>query len=170
MPKTKEKWRKIPKFPGYEVSNLGRVRSLKGQKKKLMKIRMGSDGYPRITLQREDGQKTVCKIHNLVASAFLGPARGRLVRHKDGDRTNPKLSNLAYGSTMDNHKDKYEHGTHQIGERNSRALLTEEEVLDIYENPDGMTQQELADHYGMSRQSISDIQRGITWVEVTSKN
>lgn len=167
MPKKKEKWKKIPHFSDYEVSNLGRIRSLKGKKKKLMKIREGADGYPRITLQRDDGQKTVCKIHNLVASAFLGSPNGRLVRHKDGDKSNPNLSNLAYGTTMENHEDKYEHGTHQMGEQNSRALLTKDEVLDIYDNPEGLTQQELADYYGMSRQAISDIQRGQTWTEIT---
>lgn len=171
----KERWKEIPGFSWYEISTQGRVRTYKGvnqnspprKRPVLMKIRVGDDAYPRVTMQSDSGKKLVRRVHLLVAAAFLGPARGRLVRHKNGDPGDPRLSNLKYGSHKQNSKDKYAHGTDGRGEGNSQAILTEEEVIDIYENPDGWYQQELADYYGISRQAVSDIQNGVTWTEIT---
>ena len=61
---------------------------------RLMKIRIGKDGYPRVTLQDAEGDKIVERVHLIVAEAFLGPAKGRIIRHLDGDRENAKLNNL----------------------------------------------------------------------------
>lgn len=45
-------------------------------------------------------------VHMLVAEAFLGPRPiGQEVRHKDDDRTNPRLDNLEYGTRQDNVND-----------------------------------------------------------------
>lgn len=175
MARAKERWKKIPGFSWYEVSTLGRVRTYKGvnqnspprRKPVLMKIRVGDDAYPRVTMQSDKGKKLVRRVHLLVAKAFLGPARGRLVRHRDGDPGNPRLRNLKYGTKKENSDDKKVHGTDGRGEGNSQAILTEEEVMDIFKNPDGWYQQELADYYNISRQAVSDIQNGITWTEVT---
>ncbi len=62
--------------------------------------------------------------------------------------------------------DKYIHGTHGMGERNTQALLSEKERNKILRLKDEMTQQEIADEYGISRQAVSDIHRGITWAHV----
>jgi len=172
----KERWRQIPDFSWYDVSSLGRIRSWKpdrpSQKKardqpKLMRTRLDRDGYPRITLQDDKGKKRVVRIHILVARAFLGPAKGRLVLHKKNDRSKPHLENLEYGSYEDNNDDKYISGTHQIGENNSRAEVTKKQAKEIYRLKGKMTQMEIADRYGISRQAVSDIHRGITWAEVT---
>ncbi len=170
-----EAWKKIPGYPGYEVSDLGRIRSYKGVNQnaplrktpRLMKQRTpASDGYPRVTLQNKEGKKVVRQVHLLVARAFLGPANGRVVLHKNGKRSNPKLSNLRYGTHQVNMDDKYIHGTHGMGERNTQALLSEKERNKILRLKGEMTQQEIADEYGISRQAVSDIHRGITWGHV----
>ena len=166
----KERWRQAPGYPDYDVSDLGRVRSWKaGSRPKLMKQRPGSDGYPRVTLQNAKGEKKVERTHLLVARAFLGPARGRLVRHKSTSYS-PKLSNLEYGSYMDNHKDKYRDGTDQRGEKNSQAELIRKHAKQIYRLKGKKTQREIAERFGVSRQAVSDIHRGITWAEVTGAN
>lgn len=173
---TRERWRQIPGFKDYDVSDQGRIRSWKGVKTgarsapELMKIRLGNDGYPRVTLQNSRGQKSVQRVHILVARAFLGPARGRLVLHKSGKEHDPRLKNLEYGTHMDNHDDKYRHGTSQVGERNSQAELTQKHVKEIYKLRKKYTQKEIAEMYGVSRQAVSDIHRGITWEEVTGAN
>lgn len=164
---SKEIWKKIPGHRDYEVSNRGRIRSKKRGKALLMRTRIGKDGYTRVTLQTSENEKVVRRIHVLVARAFLGPSKGRFVLHGDGNYTNPELSNLSYGTQKQNNQDKYRHGTHGIGSRNSQALLSEHEVLDIYKNPEGWYQQDIADYYGISRQAVSDIQNGVTWQEVT---
>jgi len=170
-----EAWKKIPDYPGYEVSDLGRIRSYKGvnqnaplrDRPRLMKQRIPkSDGYPRVTLQNKDDKKVVRQVHLLVARAFLGPAKGRVVLHKNGKRNNPKLSNLRYGTHQVNMDDKYIHGTHGMGERNTQALVSEKERNKILRLKGEATQQEIADEYGISRQAVSDIHRGITWAHV----
>lgn len=169
-----EAWKKIPGYPGYEVSDLGRVRSYKGvnqnsplrKKPRLMRTRIPEDGYPRVTLQNGEGRKVVRQVHLLVARAFLGPAQGRVVLHKDGKRHRIMLSNLRYGTHQVNMDDKYIHGTHGMGERNTQALLTERERNKILKLKGQMTQQEIADEFGISRQAVSDIHRGVTWGHV----
>lgn len=167
--KPKERWRQISGYPDYDVSTLGRVRSWKTGKPRIMKTRQGSDGYIRVTLQNDRGIKNVERVHLLVARSFIGPARGMLVRHQDGKAKNPKLSNLEYGTYLDNKLDKHRHGTDQVGERNSQAELIEKQVKQVWKLKGKMTQREIADMFGMSRQAVSDIHRGITWTHVTRK-
>lgn len=171
-----ETWKKIPGYPGYEASDLGRIRSYKGVNQnapmrktpRLMKQRIPDDGYPRVTIQNKDGKKVVRQVHLLIAKTFLGPANGREVLHKDGKRGNRKASNLYYGSHQRNMDDKYAHGTHGMGEQNTQALLTEKERNQILRLKGKMTQQDIADEYGISRQTVSDIHRGVTWTHVHS--
>lgn len=165
MAKVKERWRQVPGFPDYDVSNLGKIRTWKSGKPVMMKIRIGSDGYPRVTIQDSKGLKKVCRVHVLTARAFLGPARGRLVRHKSRSKK-AALSNIEYGSYMDNHRDKYRDGTDQRGEKNSQAELTKKHARQIYKLKGKMTQKEISETFGISRQAVSDIHRRITWSEV----
>lgn len=165
--KPKERWRQAPGYPDYDVSSIGRVRSWKGGKQKIMKTRLGSDGYVRVTLQNGEGKKSVERVHLLVARAFIGPAKGLLVRHQDGKAKNPKLSNLEYGTYLDNKRDKHRHGTDQVGERNSQAELIEKQVKQVLKLKGELTQKEIANMFGMSRQAVSDIHRGITWSHLT---
>lgn len=172
----KERWRQISGFSWYDVSSEGRVRTWKpdrpSQKRarktpKIMKLRKDRDGYLRVTLTDDDGKKKVMRIHIMVARAFLGPAKGRLVLHKKNKRDKPCLSNLEYGSYEDNTDDKYISGTHQMGERNSRAEINRKQAKEIWRLKGKSTQTEIAEVYDISRQAVSDIHRGITWAEVT---
>lgn len=169
-----EAWKKIPGYPDYEVSDKGRIRSYKGvnqnsprrKKPKIMKQRIPEDGYPRVTLQNKEGRKVVRQVHLLVARAFLGPAKGRKVLHRDGRRHHIEASNLRYGTHQENMDDKYAHGTHGLGERNTQALISKKERNQILKLKGKMTQQEIADKYGIARQTVSDIHRGVTWNHV----
>lgn len=175
MPRKKERWKSIPGFSWYEVSDKGRVRSYKPKNQngeppsrpKLMRIRIGHGGYLRVTMQDDEGQKRVMPVHLLVARAFLGAPRDRIVRHLDGDRSHAQLSNLAYGSREENEEDKIDHGTHGFGEQNAMSVLTQDEVLEIYDLRGEMPQTRIAKEYGISRQAVSDIHRGITWADIT---
>lgn len=105
----------------YEVSDLGRVRSLDrvrlGKNKlgypqayklkgRILRLNRVARGYPACAL----AGKTICA-HRLAALAFLGPCPpGCEVRHKDGDRNNPRVSNLEYGTHADNAEDTIRHG------------------------------------------------------------
>lgn len=112
-----EQWRAIPGFPAYLVSDQGRVVSTKlwrGQVNRELRGHTASFGYPCVHLYGSGGarNRTARSIHSLVAEAFIGPRPpGQEVRHLDGDPKNCRLENLAYGTHVENERDKIRHGT-----------------------------------------------------------
>ena len=95
-----EIWRPIEGFPDYEVSDMGRVRSLKYGKIKTLRPGVNSKGYCIVVLSI--GGVAKCKsVHRLVASAFLG-ASDLYIDHIDMVKTNNLLSNLRYCTHREN--------------------------------------------------------------------
>ena len=94
-----EEWRDIKEYEGkYQVSNLGRVKSLNynnTKKEKILKSR-NNRGYLCVTLYKEGKSKT-CKVHRLVAQAFIENSNNYLeVNHKDENKTNNCVENLEW--------------------------------------------------------------------------
>ncbi|HWH14395.1 MAG TPA: NUMOD4 motif-containing HNH endonuclease [Miltoncostaeaceae bacterium] len=116
-----EEWRAIPSAPGYEVSNLGRVRSLRHRyglrrQPKMLALQL-VHGYPRVNLY-SGGSYRPRRVHHLVAEAFIGPRpEGLIVRHLDGTRDNNVPENLAYGTLSENTQDCLAHGHHVQAQR-----------------------------------------------------
>jgi hypothetical protein len=103
-----EEWKDIEGYEGlYQVSNLGRVKSLPREwiggngsigRHNGMILRGGisTSGYPLVTL-RKDGNKKTCNVHQLVATAFLNHepcGMCLVVDHKDDNKTNNRVDNL----------------------------------------------------------------------------
>ena len=113
-----EIWKDITGFENmYQVSNLGRVKSLPKLKRvtvfnkahiKIMtkeRIIGGSldkSGYIQINLRKNRKIKKY-RIHRLVAEAFLPPIAGcNIVNHKNGIKNDNRLSNLEWCTEKDN--------------------------------------------------------------------
>ena len=99
-----EIWRKIPNYPDYEVSNLGRIKSLKYNKKYILKLQLNAYGYYHCTL-RKDKKRTEISTHQLVAIVFLNhtPCGMTLVvDHKDGNKLNNNVDNLRIVTNREN--------------------------------------------------------------------
>lgn len=112
-----EIWRSVPNFENvYEVSNKGRIKSLKRASRKLphgspfftqdmiMKLSHNGSGYLKVTLKQPATKvyKNLL-VHRLVAQAFLqNPQSLREVNHLDGDKKNNKIENLAWVSSREN--------------------------------------------------------------------
>lgn len=115
-----EVWREIPGTRGgYSASSLGRVRSndritTSGRKwrGKILTPSTRRDGYLSVSTWTDGKQKTYL-VHRAVLLAFRGPCpAGHEGLHRDGDRSNNALSNLAWGTHSENQHDQVRHGMH----------------------------------------------------------
>ena len=87
-----EQWKPIKNFPRYEISNYGRVKSLKGKEKILTPYI--NKGYCDISLSN-DGQRKHFLIHSLVWSHFSDIPQGDLqIDHRDENKINNHIDNL----------------------------------------------------------------------------
>ena len=100
----KEEWREVAGTNGrYYVSNKGRVLSLCRTKAKVLKPylrggKAGSIGYQTVYICGKNK-----RVHRLVAIAFIGnPPDGCIVHHKDGNKLNNALENLAFLTFSEN--------------------------------------------------------------------
>lgn len=112
-----EIWKEVYGYEGlYEVSNLGRVRSLdhlvtqqKGScfitriyKGRILKPRIPKNKYPYLHLSKQGVQLTV-KVHRLVAQTFIpNPENLPQVNHKDGNKQNNVVTNLEWADSKMN--------------------------------------------------------------------
>lgn len=87
-----EKWKQIPKYPNYLVSNMGRVYS--GYANKIDNGTKNKKGY-RIIELHENKQKQKYKFSHLVAMAFCkNYADGKHVHHVNRKRDDDRAVNL----------------------------------------------------------------------------
>lgn len=110
-----EDWRAIKGLEGrYEVSDMGRVRSLDRivprdgypfrSKGRVLKITLDGDGYPKVTM----GRGCQRKIHRLVAEAFIpNPENLPEVDREDTDKLNCRKENLRWCTKQQN--SRYRH-------------------------------------------------------------
>ena len=104
-------------YPGYEVAGDGRVRSVdsnwRGYGPRELAQDPNEDGYPSVRLTVANKKRKRIAVHRLVARAFLGPCPDGCdqVRHLDGDKTNNRWDNLAWGTAAENAADRSAHGT-----------------------------------------------------------
>lgn len=115
-----EEWRPVVDWDGvYEVSDLGRVRRVRqGRGTRVtgepMKGSVDRHGYPCVALT-DRGRYRFVKVHRLVGDAFLGPLpEGMETRHLNGDPSDARLVNLAYGTHSENMRDMVEHGRSRL--------------------------------------------------------
>ena len=107
-----EIWKDIEGYEGiYEVSNLGRVRSLDHKarhvsrmgrefevtyKGRIRKQVPNENGYP-IVMVKKDGKAHALKVHQLVAKAFIpNPDNLPFINHKDENPSNNRADNLEW--------------------------------------------------------------------------
>ena len=160
----------IEGFPGYFVSDDGRVFSEKsGQRKALQPSWQGTRPHARLgVMLRRGGQSLKRKVHRLVLEVFVGPRpEGQVARHLDGDPTNNRLSNLSWGTQKQNIADALGHGTMLLGEKNGSARLTATQVLEIRErHAAGESMTPLMREFGIDVATISALLHGRTWQAV----
>ena len=169
---TYETWRPVAGFPGYEVSDLGRIKSLARKnlqgamrRERVLKPDI-ADGYELVRLAR-GGVKHAHTVHSLVLTAFEGARpEGCQTRHLNGVRGDNRRSNLRWGTQQENRADQKRHGTGIQGVRNPKAKLTSVDVERVFDlRRSGVSQQAIGDWLGMHQTHVSTILAGKHWLQ-----
>lgn len=108
-----EKWKKIKGFEDYQISNLGKVKSFKRTKSIILKPQTTKKGYKLVEF-RKDGQRNFFCVHRLVLQAF-NPTKSKtkiFVNHKNGIKSDNKLSNLEWCTQEENQEHAFRHNLH----------------------------------------------------------
>lgn len=144
-----ENWKQIKNHPGYLISDLGNVWSIKTGRNR--KQNENSAGYLRVQLGAK-GKKLF--VHRLVAEAFVeGYFDGAVVNHKDLDKHNNKASNLEWVSRSENSKHAYIHG-HQTGSFKNKpyVAMSEDGKQTVFESA-----KELVKFLGFSKSKLYNL-------------
>lgn len=100
----------------------------------------------------------------MVLSAFTGlmpEYPNRIVRHLDGNKTNNRLSNLKWGTMLENSSDAIKHGHVQRGTQKWNAQLTERDIPFIRQSK--LSNRDLGTQYHVNQATIYDVKKRRTW-------
>jgi hypothetical protein len=93
-----ETWKQIKGFKNYEISNKGRIKNISC---KYFMDGCFKEGLKTVCFTSDENKPKTFMWHRLVATLFIeNPLNKPLVRHRDGDSSNNKVSNLYWS----NHK------------------------------------------------------------------
>lgn len=190
-----EIWLPVIGYEGaYEVSNLGRIRSINrvinypesirhshGHRYKIsafskqsigqiLKQSMAGCGYIAVCLRSGySGGKTL-NVHRLVALAFLpNPNALNQVNHIDGCKTNNQLVNLEWCSASQNIQHAHATGL-SVARKGEQVINSKLKTNDIFNIRkllnDGVVQSKIAYMYGVAPKTISDIKTRRNWAHI----
>jgi len=160
-------WKPIPGMPGYEASSDGHIRSVDrttfrgnkpwNMKGRILKERINQDGYVRVKVGYRQWFA-----HQLVLMAFVGPKVGnQQCCHNNGIPDDNCIENLRWADPKHNVADRLAHGTHQLGSKNHRAKLTEQQAIEILLSKDRT--KDIAEKYSVSTSLVCNIKSGCRW-------
>ena len=167
----REEWRPVVGHEGeYEVSNLGRVKSLERKvrlvahgvetqrtvpEKILKPGRMNRFGHCSVAIGRRNSRT----VHSLVTEAFIGPRPDAFdIAHLNGDGSDNRVENLAYVSRADNNRHMVYHGKRKFTAEQVRELRSREW-------PRG-SQKSAAKELGVSLATLNGLLRGRIYAHV----
>lgn len=162
-------YRLVPGLEGYRVGDDGSIWSCRGRccvtdKWRQMKEKTDRYGYRCVTL-RINRVRYYRTVHSLVLFSFVGTCpSGMQCRHLDGNPSNNRLSNLCWGTPLDNMRDRANHGHTRHGEKHYKAKLTEAQVRDIKSST--LSIATLATMYPVTPEMIGMIVRGQSWTHI----
>lgn len=146
----------------YAITTEGEVVSYKKGKRHILKQRTNHifQSYMCVT-PYINGKRVVRIVHRLVAEAFIpNPENKPQVNHINGIKTDNRVENLEWVTDSENKRHAFATGLNGAGEKHWCAKLTNEQVVFIRNNPNNLTQAELAEMFGVNVTKISAVQRG----------
>jgi len=154
-----EVWKNIDRFDGYyQISNRGRIKSLKLNREKILSVYVNAYGYHVSTISHNGGVSKVF-MHKEVYKAFNGVLlKGQTIHHIDGCKINNSNDNLIILKRSEHSK---EHN-------NSRRRLSKKEAIQVKMllKLSVYTINEIANKYGVDHITISRIKNTNTKVSL----
>lgn len=176
-----EIWKGVIGYEGeYQVSNIGRVRSIgkrievtdcigrmysKNIKGKILSPNDNGRGYLSVQLGRKGGRRY---IHRLVAEIFIDNHKDLSeVNHLNNNRGDNHYSNLEWCTRAYNTKYKETMGTQLKGEEIYKSILKESDVTKIKMMlSQGIAQRIIAEQFNVNQVTISNVNTKKTWKHV----
>lgn len=160
----------IPGFPKIKANVFGQIWSFKTEPTgRKLKQRKDKDGYFIVTLNNIPR-----RVNRLVCMAYHGPPPTLTchARHLNGDHQDNRPLNLMWGTAKDNYADKKIYGREATGERNSRAKLTEVEVIALrsLHNKFQFNITAVEKAFGLGRCTLNHAITGRTWKYLNDKH
>lgn len=169
-----EEWRPVAGHEGsYEVSNMGRVRSVSRVRRngrcascvlrgKVLKPGTRIDGVRQHVNICREGKCVSTPVHRLVAEAFVPrPEGANHVNHINFDPGDNRAANLEWCTHLQNMQ-------HSMKAARMQKKLTAAEAIEIHRRAAaGECQRVIAKDYGVSQRLVFNIKHGIIWGWVT---
>jgi len=152
----------------YCVDKYGNVMSSKRGDWRPMKIQTTRIGYHEARLSIGGKTKHI-SLHRMVLESWVGPCPdGCECRHLDGDKSNNSLSNLVWGTKLENAADSITNGSQIRGDRVCTTKLSDSDVRKIRSRlKRGESQTVIAKDFGMHMSTIWAIAHGKIWKHVS---
>ena len=149
-------WNPVPGYSGYAVNSCGQIM---GPHRRVLRPMVMPSGHLYVLagkMHRDPDVPRKLFVHRAVLFAFVGPpGKGQEGRHLDGDSTNNRSSNLAWGDRLEQRADDRRNGV----DRHSRVRkLTMDQVAEI--RCSRVASRPLAKIYKVSHTTIQKIRLG----------
>ena len=161
--------KKLENFDCYFVDDAGSFYSKKSGNMIELKQSFDKDGYRIISLQ-VDKKRLTFRSHRLVAKTFLeNPDDLPVVMHLDDNPSNNSISNLKWSTYTENNRSCFSKGrqTTTRGSDIPWSKLKESDVKEIkYLLLCNFSHQQIANNYGVHKETIGLINRGKNWKHI----